>query len=142
MAASGQPNIGGMDGLNIPKGNRPVGPGKDGDTGTSAAEIQFAELPDTCLIRIIDNDITPGLQYQYRIKVRMQNPNWAGNFDQKTKTWEKPEKLDLVTRSSDAEVDVIEGSWGVASGVVSVPREFLSPRPPCPIRSRRKAAAR
>ena len=136
LNTTGQPNIGGKDGINIPKIGKPGTGGKDGDMNIagSTSQIQFSDLPDACLIRIIDNDITPGYHYQYRIRVKMQNPNWAGPFDQKAKTYEKPEKLELVTRQSDAKEEMLPpGPWFEMKGDVSVPREdYLFATDPIP----------
>src|SRR5207244_2008491 len=34
------------------------------------------ELPDHCLVRVVDVDVHPGHTYEYRLKVRMANPNY------------------------------------------------------------------
>src|SRR5262249_44762812 len=47
-----------------PTGPRPRGPGDAG-----------LELPDHCLLRVVDLTVRPGEAYQYRLRVRMANPN-------------------------------------------------------------------
>jgi hypothetical protein len=90
-----------------------IGKGK-GSSATGDKEkdpsgnVAVNDLPDSILVRILDNDIVPGRLYQYRIRLKMQNPNWAGKKDEKGK-YEKPQKFDLVSRPSDAEVELIEG---------------------------------
>lgn len=72
---------------------------KMGENGAAAAQIK--DLPESVLLRLIDNDIIPGRLYQYRMKVLMQNPNWAGEADKNGK-YEKNEKFDLVSQRQDA----------------------------------------
>ncbi|MCE9532644.1 MAG: hypothetical protein K8T89_16220 [Planctomycetes bacterium] len=113
----GQPNIGGGEGMTkLP----PPVVTKEGDP-KSAGTKKFADQPDSILLRIIDNDITPGVKYTYRIKIRMQNPNWVGrNADDKP---EKPQKYEKVSRPSDADVELLEGPWTELKGKVEVPPE-------------------
>lgn len=35
------------------------------------------ELPEHCLFRVFDTTIEPGIVYQYRLQIRMANPNWG-----------------------------------------------------------------
>jgi hypothetical protein len=96
---------------NVPaKRPNPIAPGPDGP------------LPEHVLVRIIDNDVEPGRRYQYRLKVRMQNPNWVGAKDEKGK-FEKGEKLDLVARPADALVEIIEGPFVEMKDTIATPRE-------------------
>ena len=75
-----------------------------------------SELPDHILVRIVDNDVLPGSQYQYRIKVRLQNPNWVGV---------KPDKAryDLVRRRADADVEIIDGPFVEMKETIRIPVE-------------------
>jgi hypothetical protein len=34
-------------------------------------------IPDYCLLRVIDVTVQPGKVYQYRLRVRMANPNYG-----------------------------------------------------------------
>ena len=81
-----------------------------------------ADMPDCVLVRVIDNDIVPGRQYRYRIKLRMVNPNWVGEKADKGVP-EKKVKYDLVSRPSDADVEIIESRFFELAGAVSIPRE-------------------
>ena len=58
-----------------PPANKPVAPPKDAEK--AAVEEADAELfiPDNVLVRLVDI-VEPGLSYEYRIKVRMANPNY------------------------------------------------------------------
>ena len=69
----------------------------------ATAETKFAELPEFVLIRFIDDDITPGRLFQYRMKVLMQNPNWWGPMEKKGQHTAQF-KRELVSRPSDAEI--------------------------------------
>jgi hypothetical protein len=42
-----------------------------------AADPSAALLPDYCLLRVIDVTVQPGKVYQYRLRVRMANPNYG-----------------------------------------------------------------
>jgi len=89
--------------------------GKDGTSQT----VAYNDLPDSVLVRFLDNDIAPGRLYQYRVRIKMQNPNWAGKKDEKGK-FEKAQKIELVSRPSDAEVEIIEGPpVQMGSGVIA-----------------------
>jgi len=119
VAAAGQPQPGGD--VNIPKipkkGNLVNVQPKDSGQGS-----QSFEIPDQILVRFIDNDIIPDRQYRYRIKLRMVNPNWVGEKDAAGEPVNK-QKYDLVSRPSDADIDVIEGKFVESPETVSVPRE-------------------
>jgi hypothetical protein len=57
-------------------GGRPPAPGgiPPGPAGQTPTEDDF--LPEMCLVRFIDVTIQPGFRYEYRIKVKMANPNY------------------------------------------------------------------
>ena len=63
IASRDQPNLGGPA--------RAV-TGREGDKN-STAPVSFQDMPDSKLVRIVDNSIEPGHVYQYRLRVRMQN---------------------------------------------------------------------
>jgi hypothetical protein len=67
------------------------------------------EAIDYILVRVFDADIRPGVKYQYRLRVKMENPNFK--------------KKDLMSRPSDADKEVLEGEWAEMKGTVSVPPE-------------------
>jgi hypothetical protein len=89
--------------MTLPKGGRKgTGMSPEGmGMGTNPATVAVAELPDAVLMRLIDNDIIPGRLYQYRMKVLMQNPNWAGPQDDKG-NWTVKDKFELVSHRQDA----------------------------------------
>jgi len=121
----GQPNLG-REGINIA---RPPAP-REGDP---AKAVPFKELPEFKLVRIVDNDISPGRLYKYRIKIKMQNPNWVGVTDKKTDLAPNKYKYDLVSTKVDADKEVIESPWTEVKDTVSVPREnFLFAVDPLP----------
>ena len=52
--------------------NSPFGRPDDGAAGTVQ---QGYEPPEHCFIRVVDADIQSGLKYEYRMRVKMKNPN-------------------------------------------------------------------
>jgi hypothetical protein len=99
----------GQDGFRIPTGMK-----KDGPTTPAGTSKDQYEPPDHILVRIVDADVEPGVVYEYRMQVRMVNPNWAGNKDKETGKYEKATKFELMSRASDAEIEYL-------------PRETLDP---------------
>lgn len=81
----------------------------EGNMGTPPAAVQVAELPEAVLMRLVDNDIMPGRLYQYRMKVIMQNPNWAGRKDKDGK-YPKKEMFELVSQQQDAKRELLGAS--------------------------------
>lgn len=82
-------------------------PTRPGVTGT----LQSTTGPesDYLLLRFIDPDVLPGHAYQYRIRVKMKNPNYK--------------KPTLVARPDDAGVETLTGMWASLGEVVRVPAE-------------------
>lgn len=68
-----------------------------------------SNLPEleNLLIRFLDVDIRPGFTYEYRLRVKMKNPNHK--------------KKDLVQRPSDADQEILYGPWVAIAGQVHVP---------------------
>jgi hypothetical protein len=64
---------------------RPLGP-MDASRGNTGV------IPEYCLLRVIDVTIEPGKIYQYRLKVRMGNPN-EGRSDVADPSWAKDPEL-------------------------------------------------
>lgn len=123
-AAGGVQPPGGMQGF-IPKGP-PAGtappvapppgggvPSPDGQPprgGTLQPTTPTGGLDsDYLLLRFIDPDVKPGHTYQYRIRVKMKNPNFN--------------KADKVARPDEAKVEVLNGVWVEIGGLVHVPTE-------------------
>src|SRR5262249_57046242 len=92
-----------------PLGGGPLKPGTgsgvDGGEGagpTNPYTGQHLEAPDCALIRFLDIYIEPGMVYQYRIQIRMTNPNYkrkdvredlARDKELNSPWYELPEKL-------------------------------------------------
>jgi hypothetical protein len=55
------------------RGKRPGMPDEPGMVGTADLE---EDLPEYCMVRLMDVDVQPGTTYQYRLRVRMANPNY------------------------------------------------------------------
>jgi hypothetical protein len=75
--ATGAPGPEGPTGIRppMPPGMGKGGAGPDGLVGPGTANPE-SDTPDHCLVRLIDLTIEPGKIYQYRIQVRMGNPNY------------------------------------------------------------------
>jgi hypothetical protein len=82
-------DMGAGPGIPMPGGNQPRNPMGAGAAGANAGQ---QTIPEYCLIRLIDLTIDPGKTYQYRIKVRMANPNYE-NPDVADPSWAKAEEL-------------------------------------------------
>ncbi len=56
----------------------PVPPAAGGAAGAPGdPNAQGTEIPEHCLVRIIDVTVKPGTSYEYRLRVRMANPNFG-----------------------------------------------------------------
>jgi hypothetical protein len=64
----------------------------DGTTDSARGGTGNTIIPEYCLLRVIDVTIEPGKIYQYRIKVRMGNPN-EGRNDVADPSWAKDSEL-------------------------------------------------
>jgi hypothetical protein len=105
MEESGM-GAGGM--MNLPGWMR--GKGQKMTTGEdNVGQASQQEAIDYVLIRIFDTDIRPGVKYQYRMRVKMENPNLK--------------KKELVSRPSDADVEVLIGEPAETNTTISVPPE-------------------
>jgi hypothetical protein len=89
------------------------GPGK-GKTGTDAALTgapSAYQPPDYVYVRVYDTDIKDGLVYEYRIRVKVKNPNFQRKGE--------------VSKASDADNEELppqEDHWFVVPNKVSVPQ--------------------
>lgn len=68
-------------GVRPPRGVPPMGspmgsPMGFGNEGGSSGNPQWV-LPEHCLVRFMDFTVEPGKTYQYRLKIRMMNPNFG-----------------------------------------------------------------
>jgi hypothetical protein len=54
-------------------------PGMPGMPGGPGADTADSTPPEYCLVRLVDPTVEPGVVYQYRLRVRMANPNYGRN---------------------------------------------------------------
>jgi len=126
-AGGGMPGLPGGSGMGIPPGygqpgmtpGRPTGPptmpgaaaGPGMPTGGTLSNQQnpLDEIVEHSLLRFIDSDVQPGFSYQYRVKVKLKNPNFG-----------KPKE---VSKPADAKVEVLEGPWMAIPEVFTVPTD-------------------
>jgi hypothetical protein len=109
------PGVGtGSGGPRVPGGVRPLGGRVPGAPGTPAQDDKFT-IPDYCLIRVLDVTVKPGESYQYRLRVRMGNPNKL------RKDVANPNDADLpeLVWSSDK-----SQRWLEIGGITTVPTEL------------------
>jgi len=77
------PNQFGGDGFDVFSGGKPMDAGSDTTTGGMPAsgmtggtdDGKALELPEHVLVRLIDVTVVPGKTYEYRMQIRMANPN-------------------------------------------------------------------
>jgi hypothetical protein len=91
-------------------------PGPGGAAGAGAAGAGFMSnepgaLPEYCLVRLVDVDVEPGKIYQYRLQVRMGNPNFG--------------RRDVANPNSAKEKELRSENWYVVPQNVFVPPETL-----------------
>ncbi|NBO90777.1 MAG: hypothetical protein EBV06_00435 [Planctomycetia bacterium] len=53
----------------------PMGSGSSGMGGAGGYDTKPLDLPEHCLVRIIDINVQPGQAYEYRLRIKMSNPN-------------------------------------------------------------------
>lgn len=102
---SGGPKMGG------PGGPQPLGGGKAGPGG-GVLEAGAATEIEHLLLRFIDCDIKPGYTYEYKIRLRMINPN----FDH-------PETMANPRLATEEKYKVLTGPWVPLDAALSVPNE-------------------
>lgn len=94
-------------------GKPPVVGGPTGVAGAPpASATRDGAVPDHCLVRLIDVTIEPGVTYQYRIQVRMANPNYK-----------RPEIVAAPNYANDLEL--ANERWFEIADKVVVPPELL-----------------
>jgi hypothetical protein len=98
MVGPGAPGTGSRPGTGVPLpggisgSGRPMPGGLDGMTGTGGVATQELELPEHCLVRVVDVTVEAGKTYEYRMQVRMSNPN-QGRHDTASPAYATPEEL-------------------------------------------------
>jgi hypothetical protein len=90
-----------------PRQPSPTPPPGGNPMGSPALPQSMVEL-EHMLIRFLDVDIRPGFSYQYRLRVKMKNPNY---------------KSKLVARPADAEKLELFGDWKEIGAPISVPMD-------------------
>jgi hypothetical protein len=103
-------------------GVRPPGPGMqprgrsgiEANRGLGGLTDDKIILPDYCLVRVIDVTVRPGESYEYRLRVRMANPNYKHEDVVNPKYAE-----DKELRPSDP-----ANQWFKVPGFISVPTEL------------------
>jgi hypothetical protein len=101
----------------------PGGPNRGGrqlgglERGAGAAQDKLI-LPDHCLIRVLDVTVKPGESYQYRLRVRMANPNFgrADVVHPQEAEASKPENKELKPNP--------DKMWLQIPGIVTVPTDL------------------
>jgi hypothetical protein len=92
-------------------GTKPLGPPttgvKDPLKGTTAQKTTGQVIADRALVRFIDLSVEAGQSYQYRIKLKMHNPNY--------------DRTDDVTIPEIAKSKFLESDWRVIPNIVTVP---------------------
>ena len=115
----GPGGTGGPSSLGPPPGATRPPPGSTGfpgvgDTpgaGTPApGPGQLGVIPDYCLIRMFDFTIEPGKTYEYRMKVRMANPNY--------------ERKDVASQGIAADPELTPKEWYVLPKKLTVPSDL------------------
>jgi hypothetical protein len=84
----------------------PGGAAKDGKAKPAPED---ETLPERCLVRVVDVTVRPGKAYQYRLQVRLANPNHG--------------RVDVAAAADAAGAELTAGGWFVVPGVVAMPPE-------------------
>jgi hypothetical protein len=92
-------------------GKIPGGPPMMGSPGQSFDPD--AAPPECCLVRVIDPTVEPGKVYQYRLRVRMANPNFGRSKDVAARNY-----------ATEKELERTDEQWYVVKDKVSVPPEM------------------
>jgi hypothetical protein len=85
----------------------PMGPG--GQFGTMYGQQYTNTELEHVLLRFTDSDVAPGYSYQYRVQVRMRNPNYK--------------QAGIVSRPDDAKQEILVGPWAEIQEIKTIPPE-------------------
>ncbi|QEL16897.1 hypothetical protein [Limnoglobus roseus] len=101
-------------GAMMPPGGMRPGPGgyPNSPGGMMMPEIKAPVELEHMLIRFMDVDIRPGHTYEYKIRVKMKNPNYG---------------VKNVSRPSDSEVPVLFGPWVTLANPDTTPMRVTVP---------------
>ncbi len=97
-------------------GRLPIGPAQPGAVNPQQGSLI---LPEYCLIRVIDVTIKAGESYQYRLRVRMANPNWGRSDAANPQDAEKTENNKELKWNSNP-----DKQWFEIKDTVTVPSEL------------------
>jgi hypothetical protein len=92
-------------------------PGRRGYRGAPVPTPQGSVLPEYVLVRVVDVNIDPGKIYEYRLHVRMANPNYKRNAEVLSPSYAVEQELVPAKERKDSD-------WFVVPKKVSVPPEF------------------
>jgi hypothetical protein len=87
-ADSGGTGSGGTDTVRSPA----PGSGDPGDGASKTPKVEGTELPEYCLVRLLDVTVEPGKTYEYQLRIRMSNPN-QGRRDVASPTYSTAKEL-------------------------------------------------
>ena len=93
----------------VPPSPFPGGPGNPSGGLLVNQPDPAAEVVEHKLLRFLDTDVQPGVSYQYRVKVKMRNPNYG--------------KPSLVGKLDDAKREILEGPWLEIPEIVTAPSD-------------------
>jgi hypothetical protein len=91
----------------------PGAPGMPGGPGMPGMDTADSTPPEYCLVRVVDPTVEPGFVYQYRLRVRMANPNYGRN-----------KEVASLTYAQEKELPVDDSKWYVVPNTVSVPPDL------------------
>jgi hypothetical protein len=75
------------------------GSGGEGDAPGPLGTEASIEVPEYCLVRVVDVTVKPGRSYEYRLRVRMANPNYKRSKDVANPDYAKDEELETKADS-------------------------------------------
>ncbi len=103
---------GGMMPGGMRPGGRPGGEDGPGGAGLYDQLNQEPVLADKCLVRFIDPTVQPGHSYEYRIRIKMTNPNY-----------QKPEEW-LAYKSLAKDKEIVAKEWTPIGQRITVPPDL------------------
>jgi hypothetical protein len=95
----------------------PAGNGQPGYQPGGSVMADGTVVPEYVLVRVVDVNIEPGKIYEYRLHVRMANPNYKRNGEVLSPSYAVDQELVPAAQRKDSD-------WFVVPKKVSVPPEF------------------
>lgn len=101
-----------ISGPGAPRNFNPLAP--TGPGGTAAENAEPPVTIDHLLLRFVDCDVKPGYTYEYQVQVRMKNPIWGKQYEDR-----------LVNRAlaTDPKLEYLSGPWVNLDKKLTVPNE-------------------